>query len=218
MKWRERIAWGLIVLMAAGLIAGCYSPAGTGSYKPIGTAVSGPPYQHIMAGWRAQQRIIARLRAEQNATVKAVVRQMCGGEIRPQMSQQDLRKICREWGFRLTPASVGTLLCSANPCVIQSTANGVDGLRVIGSKGPLCDHPFLVADWQGTPQFFVSCGQVATGDLPLCVTDPHYRMVGCLSPGTWDAAKGQYTGPAFLEVGGVRLTARDIAWIHAHGG
>ena len=113
----------------------------------------------------------------------------------------------------------GTMVCSASPCIVGSApGTTADGLRVMGSTGPGLQHVLNVTDWQGNTQFMVNVGQVATGDLPLCITGDQYNIEACLSPGTWDAAAGQYRGAPFLSIGGQVLTAADIDWIHDHGG
>jgi len=113
----------------------------------------------------------------------------------------------------------GVTVCSDSPCIVGSTdGTTADTLRVMGPRGQGVNHVLNVTDWAGNTMLMVNPGQVATGDLPLCVTGNRYNIEACLSPGTWNPARGQFTGSPFLEIGGVRLTIADLRWIHRHGG
>jgi hypothetical protein len=110
-------------------------------------------------------------------------------------------------GLRLgsSPAT-GRALCTANPCRITMTRNGLDGLVIKDASGPKVENSLLIVDPNGLAEFW----QNATGAYEgprgeICTTNSVLAPVACLGS---DGTSG------WLRIGGEVLTSGDLAWMH----
>ncbi len=100
----------------------------------------------------------------------------------------------------------GQLLCTANPCRITMTRNGVDGLVIKDAAGPKLEDPLLIIDPHGLPELWQTASGAYEGPKGyICTTSDRYTALACLT------SNGR-TG--LVRVDGQQLTAADIGWLH----
>jgi hypothetical protein len=100
----------------------------------------------------------------------------------------------------------GQLLCTANPCRITMTRNGVDGLVIKDAAGPKLEDSLLIIDPHGLPELWQTASGAYEGPKgSICTTDNRYAALVCLT------SNGR-TG--LVRIDGQQLTAADIAWLH----
>jgi hypothetical protein len=110
-------------------------------------------------------------------------------------------------GLRLSsPPATGRTLCTANPCRVTMTRNGVDGLIIKDVRGPKVENSLLIVDPSGLAEFW----QNATGAYEgprgeICTTNSALAPVACLGG---DGTSG------WLRIGSEVLTSGDLAWMH----
>jgi hypothetical protein len=110
-------------------------------------------------------------------------------------------------GLRLGPAAApGRTLCTANPCRVTMTRNGLSGLVIKDAPGPRVENALLVIDPNGLAEFW----QNATGAYEgprgeICTTNSALAPVACLGG---DGTSG------WVQIGSEVLTSGDLAWMH----
>lgn len=97
-----------------------------------------------------------------------------------------------------------TTICGTNPCLVKMPNNGKDGLKIMDSRGPLVDNPFVIVDHNNAPMFWVNVGGAFSGAQPICVTALNVMAPDpiCMMPN------------GSLRLNGATLTAGDIRWLH----
>lgn len=100
----------------------------------------------------------------------------------------------------------GQVLCTNNPCRITMTNNGQAGLVIKDAPGPKLEHSLLIIDPHGLPELWQTAAGVYEGPKGvICATDNGYAAVACL------VSNGR---AGWVQVGSLKLTAADIAWLH----
>ena len=108
-------------------------------------------------------------------------------------------------GFAVARAS-GQVLCTDNPCRVTMTRNGQAGLVIKDAPGPRVEDPLLITDPHGLPELWQNTAGAFEGPKGrICTTDNGYAAVACL---------GSNGAVGWVRVGGQKLTAADIAWLH----
>ncbi|HXP21760.1 MAG TPA: hypothetical protein VN840_19125 [Streptosporangiaceae bacterium] len=102
--------------------------------------------------------------------------------------------------------SSGQLLCTANPCRVTMTRNGVDGLVIQDARGPRLENALLIVDPSGLAEFWQNAAGAYEGPKgEICTTNAALAPVACLGS---DGRSG------WVRIGGNVLTSADIAWLH----
>ncbi|HVB44651.1 MAG TPA: hypothetical protein VNF47_18390 [Streptosporangiaceae bacterium] len=112
-------------------------------------------------------------------------------------------------GVAVAPSAApaqGRVLCSANPCRISMSNNGIDGLVIQDARGPKVENALLIIDPIGIPEFWQNASGAYEGPRgEICTTDKALAPVACLGS---DGKTG------WVRIGGQKLTQADIAWLH----
>jgi hypothetical protein len=111
------------------------------------------------------------------------------------------------YGYRVISAPAhGQVICTANPCRITLTRNGVDGLVIQDAPGPRVENPLLIIDPSGLAEFWQNAAGAYEGPAgEICTTNRALAPVACLGS---DGKTG------WVRVDGQVLTAADIMWLH----
>jgi hypothetical protein len=100
----------------------------------------------------------------------------------------------------------GHPLCTANPCRVTMTHNGLDGLVIKDAPGPREENSLLIIDPSGLAEFWQNAAGAYEGPRgEICTTNSELAPVACLGG---DGTSG------WVRIGGQVLTSGDLAWMH----
>jgi len=110
-------------------------------------------------------------------------------------------------GLRLgSSPPTGRTICTANPCRVTMTHNGMDGLIIKDAHGPKVENSLLIVDPSGLAEFWQNAAGAYEGPRgEICTTNSALAPVACLGG---DGTSG------WLRIGGEVLTSGDLAWMH----
>jgi hypothetical protein len=138
----------------------------------------------------------SRLAAAICTVVAAISLTACGNSVRPIQAH--------------TASYTGQPICPVGTTCVRE--------KVI-IQDPESDTPnqFLVEDKNRAPMFWVNLGGAASGGEPVCVVNLHLSPIACIG-GPWGNYGGQPVLTLYSHGKAYSLTAKDITWIHSHGG